>query len=118
MPKWPSQVLTLNASELPDVLSNSRIVAIHCWASWSGYDHQLAQMMPEMIDRFGSMTHFYALDIEDASNAKLLTTWAILNVPAFVIFRDKKQVAAIWMEREPVEQFRKRVEDCLAKASA
>src|SRR5262245_6565022 len=118
VPKWPSQVQPLNASQLPDVLSGSRIVAIHCWASWNGYDYQLAQMMSETIERFESTTDFYALDIEDALNVELLTSWAILNVPALVIFRGKERVAAIWMQRETVEQFRKRVEDCLAKVSA
>jgi hypothetical protein len=116
VPNWPSQVQPVNASQLPDVLSRSRIVAIHCWASWNGYDYQLAQTMSGIIQRFESTTDFYALDIEDALNVELLTNWAILNVPAFVIFRDKKQVAAIWMQRETVEQFRNRVEDCLAKA--
>src|SRR5688500_12584713 len=100
MPKWPSQVQPLTASQLPRALSSPRLVAIHCWASWNGYDYQLAQQLRETVERFHSTTDFYTMDTEDASNVELIASWSILNVPAFVIFRDTKEVATIWMHRE------------------
>jgi hypothetical protein len=117
MPKWPSPVQPLTASQLPLALSSPRLVAIHCWASWNGYDYQLAQQLRETVERFQSTTDFYTMDVEDASNVELIANWSLLNVPAFVIFRDTKQVAAIWMGQETVEQFRNRVEECLGKAA-
>jgi hypothetical protein len=77
----------------------------------------LAQQLRETVERFQSTTDFYTMDIEDASNVELIASWSILNVPAFVIFQDTKQVAVIWMGQETVEQFRNRVEECLGKAA-
>jgi len=117
VPKWPSQVRPLTGPGLPKSLSGQRLVGIHCWASWNGHDYEFADKLRLTEKRFTPVLDLYSMDVEHAGNVELIANWGILNVPAFVIFRDGSRVATFWMQRESVADFQQRIHDWLASAA-
>jgi hypothetical protein len=110
---WPSQVQSITALELAPILASPRIVGIHCWADWNGYDYEFADRLRLTAAKFGTLIDLYAINTEHGSNVDVLATWGVCNIPAFVIFRDGIRLTTICMERESVAEFQQRVDDRL-----
>lgn len=111
---WPAQFKPLTASQLPQAISGSRIVAIHVWAPWNVHDLKLQPLLGEIVERFGSTTDFYTVNTDEEASLELTTSWRITNVPAFVIYRDTTHVATFYMRGATVEEYRDRLNDYLA----
>lgn len=116
MPTWPEGTHPVTSAELTEVIDASTLVGVHCWASWNGHDYKFAQRLSLTLERFPSLV-LCTMDIEDPSNVHLMLNWKILNVPAFVIYRNRTRLATLWMEQESVPEFQQRIEKSLADAS-
>jgi hypothetical protein len=57
--KW---LKPLTASELPRLLETNKVVVVHCWALWNGYDRQFRAAVRSLEPAFGESVDFYALD--------------------------------------------------------
>ncbi len=115
VPEWPARAQLLTSAELPQAVDTSDVVGIHCWADWNGHDYEFAKRLKLTTERFPNLVLF---TMEIGSNADRMADWQILNVPAFVIFRDGTRLATLWMEHESVTEFQQRIENSLVNASA
>lgn len=118
MPKYPGQLRSITVSGLEQACGSPRIVGIHCWACWNGYDYQLADRLPLITERFASFIDFYAMDTELLGSMDALARWSVLNVPAFVFLRKEAHLATLWMQQESLSEFLLRVQDWLIEAVA
>ncbi len=118
MPEYPGQLQSMTESDLQRALASPRIVGIHCWADWNGYDYQLADQLPLMTGRFTSFVDFYAIDTGLPANVDALSRWSVLNVPAFVFLRNEEHLVTLYMQQESTSEFMLRVQDWLIAAVA
>lgn len=82
-PSWPLGE-SVTAEELPAILARHRLVIIHCWAIWNGYDKQMAGMLYKLRPIYQDRISFFAMDADHENNAPFLRTHDVLNVPALV----------------------------------
>jgi thioredoxin-like negative regulator of GroEL len=113
MLQWPSDVRLLTASALPEVLTATRLVGIHCWASWNAHDYEFARELGTLSQGAACGMDLYAMDAEEGPNALLLVEWGVLNVPAFVIFQRGRRLRTFYQGRESVRELRQRIEHWL-----
>jgi hypothetical protein len=117
MPHWPADVRPLTDSGLDEALDSPSLVGIHCWAPWNGHDHIFAREMIVIREGFGGGIDLYSMNFEDPSNAPLGEQWNVLNVPAFVIFRQGRWVQTFYQSQESVPELLQRIVRWLAAAS-
>jgi hypothetical protein len=106
-------VTALSADGLSQALGTPRLVGIHCWAAWNSFDYEFARELMPLVQRFATVMDFYAMDVEQSSNSKLLASWGIMNLPAFVIIRNRVPTQTFCMQSETVLGLRDRIVEWL-----
>jgi hypothetical protein len=89
---WPRSP-AVAADGLPQVLAVRRVVVIHCWAEWNGYDKRLDATIASIRGRYEDSIAFYAMDIDLSENYAFCAQHGVLNVPALVCF-----INETWLE--------------------
>ena len=85
---WHPTTPAITAEELPGALQCHRVVVVHFWAVWNGYDRQMdAQLQAERTE-FEEQIAFFSLDTDvmTEDTRDLLQECRVLNLPALGCF--------------------------------
>jgi thiol-disulfide isomerase/thioredoxin len=111
---WPRSP-AVTAEGLPNVFAVRRVVVIHCWAEWNGYDMWLDATIDSIRGQYEDRVAFYALDVDLVDNHAFCAQHGVLNVPALVCFINGKwHETSIWNLARP--RLEAKLQDWIEKA--
>jgi thiol-disulfide isomerase/thioredoxin len=87
-PSWRPTLPPVDAETLPGLLAEHRVVVLHCWAAWNGYDRQMDAVLRGLVPLFAGQVVFYSLNTDLEAGWPLLRVWGVLNLPALVCLID------------------------------
>jgi thioredoxin 1 len=76
-----------------DVLKNSKPVLVDYWAEWCGPCRQVAPVLEEIAQEYGSVLDIVKLNVDQ--NPRVVQTYGIMNIPTLSLFKDGQVVKEI-----------------------
>ena len=86
---WTPSTSPITMEELRTAVSTHRVLVVHCWAIWDGYDRTVDGVIRALRPEFEAEIAFRSLDMDALSfgGASLAKTLAI-TVPTLLCFVD------------------------------
>jgi thioredoxin 1 len=76
-----------------EVLKNAKPVLVDYWAEWCGPCRQVAPVLEEIAQEYGSVLDIVKLNVDQ--NPRVVQTYGIMNIPTLSLFKDGQVVKEI-----------------------
>jgi len=76
-----------------DVLKNSKPVLVDYWAEWCGPCRQVAPVLEEIAQEYGSKIDIVKLNVDE--NPRVVQLYRVMNIPTLSVFKDGQVVKEI-----------------------
>jgi len=76
-----------------DVLKNSKPVLVDYWAEWCGPCRQVAPVLEEIAQEYGSKIDVVKLNVDE--NPRVVQLYGVMNIPTLSVFKDGQVVKEI-----------------------
>src|SRR3954452_1929545 len=93
--RWQPPSPPVTAANLAVTLSSNRVVVIHFWAGWNGYDRPYAATLAGIESEFQGQITFQSAVVDDPELWPFYRECEVLNVPALGLFVRGKHVKTI-----------------------
>ncbi len=76
-----------------DVLKNSKPVLVDYWAEWCGPCRQVAPVLEEIAQEYGSKIDIVKLNVDE--NPRVVRLYGVMNIPTLSVFKNGQVVKEI-----------------------
>jgi thioredoxin 1 len=76
-----------------DVLNSTKPVLVDYWAEWCGPCRQVAPVLEEIAQEYGSKIDIVKLNVDE--NPRVVQTYGVMNIPTLSVFKDGQVVKEI-----------------------
>ena len=83
----------ISVDDLSKIVSNKRVVVVHCWAEWNPNDYVLAEWLSSIQSKFAKRLTILSLNTSHESAWAFCREYQIVNLPALICF-----VGGTWYE--------------------
>ncbi|NHJ33380.1 MAG: thioredoxin [Asgard group archaeon] len=91
--KLPSVPVKISDTTFNDVINESKLVVVDCWAEWCGPCKMIAPIIDKLAEEYSSKVMFAKLNVDE--NPQTTSKYGIMSIPTLLVFKSSKLVDTI-----------------------